>query len=139
MSRLALSCLALIVSSAVFQPLAAAPASDPSSALSEASSLSLEGAVALVDGVATGSSYVLIALEPLGEGALAVFEASATGVQVSLELSGAAAEFAGRQIGSVVEVAAMAGGSALMLAGEVIAFVPDQLSQSLHHRERLSP
>lgn len=140
-TRTALLCVSLFAASAAFHPLQAAPTPnpDPSSALSEASALSIEGGVALVEGVVAGGSYVLVALEPLGEGVLAVFEATGSSVQFSLELSGAAAEFAGKQIGSVVEVAAMAGGSALMLAGEIIAFVPDQLSQSMHHRERLSP
>lgn len=117
----------------------AEPAGDPSAALSEVSTLSLEGGSALLEGVAVGGSYILVALQPLGEGALAVFEATGTSAQVTFELSGEAAVVAGRAIGEVVEVAALAGGSALMLAGEMIAFVPDELSRSLHHRQRLTP
>jgi hypothetical protein len=130
----------LLVSLLVVAPAARCElAADPSSSLSEASSLSLEGAVALADGVLTGGSYVLVALEPLGEGALAVFSAVGGSAKITLELSGDLVAFAGKRIGEVVELVAMAGGSALMLSGEIIAFVPDQLSRSMHHRRRLTP
>lgn len=114
------------------------PAGGASATLSQASSASFEGGSALVSGLGEGVSYTLVALEPLGEGALAVFEASGTATQVTLELSGEAARAAGRGLGQVVKVVAMAGGAMLELGGAAIAFVPNQLNRSLSHRRKVS-
>ena len=119
-------------------PIYAEPQSDASIALSEASSASFEGGTALISGLAEGVSYTLVALEPLGEGAVALFEGSATAAQISLELTGKAAATAGRHVGEAVELLAVAGGTALSLGGEVIAFVPNELNRSLNHRQRIS-
>lgn len=117
----------------------ASSASNASMALSEASALSLEGASALVGGVAVGTHYVLVSLKPLGKGVLAVFEAAGTSTRISLELSAEVVRGVGMHVGDAVEVVAMSGGQALMLAGSMIAFVPEELARSLHHRQRLSP
>lgn len=119
--------------------LQAEPASDPSTALSNASSASFEGSTALLSGIAEGASYTLVALEPLGEGVLAVFEATGASAGMTLELTGEAARTAGRHLGKVVETAASVGGTALLLGGEMIAFVPNQLTRSRHHQRRLTP
>lgn len=124
--------------SAVLGTAHAEPGGGPSAALSTASTASFEGGSALVTGLSDGVSYTLVALEPLGKGALAVFEASGTATRVTLELTGEAARAAGKGIGKVVEVSAVAGGAVLELGGEVIAFVPNQLNRDLHHRRKVS-
>lgn len=116
----------------------AEPGGGASTTLSQASTASFEGGSALVSGLAEGASYTLVALAPLGEGVLAVFEASGTATRISLELSGAAARAAGRGLGEVVEVVAVAGGAMLKLGGEAIAFVPNQLQRGLQHRRKVS-
>lgn len=133
---LCLGTLAVVLAMSATQ---AAPQSDASQALSEASTLSLEGGVALVEGLAAGSGYVLQAVRPLGEGVLAVFVEVGGSARLTLELSGEAARWAGRHVGAAIEVVAAVGGSALMLAGEMIAFIPDSAVQAMHYRQRVSP
>lgn len=131
--------LSVLLSLLLSQSLAAEPGAGPSNTLSTASTASFQGAAALMSGVREGVSYTLVALEPLGDGALAVFKASGSSTRVALEISGDAVRVAARALGEVLEPVATAGGTLLELGGEVIAFLPNQRVRTMHHRERVRP
>lgn len=88
---------------------------------------STAGAVLVVKGVeasATGTQYVL--------------ERVSDGARASVEVSGKVAGAASTTVGTVVSVSIISAGVVLSVAGQVIAFVPNEVGRALLHNQRVT-
>lgn len=113
----------------------AADPSSPSEAISEVTGSVVLGSIAVV-GI-TGS-VVVDSVTAVGDGIEVVLEGAGQASRATVRLSGAAARGLSIGAGTVLQVAAMAAGHALVLSGKVIAFIPNEVGQVLLHHARAS-
>jgi hypothetical protein len=71
-------------------------------------------------------------------GTVYVLERASDGARASLEIAGKGLGGVSVAVGTVVSVSTMAAGVVLSVAGQVIAFIPNELGRSLLHNERLT-
>ncbi len=147
-------CLSVVVSAALCaQTQSVAFASDPSSALSALSALPVASVVVSSYGASVAASVVValpIALSTSGavlvvksveasaKGAICVLERASDGARVTLELSSRAGRRISVGVGDTMAVSVIAAGATISFAGEVIAFVPNELGRALLHNERVT-
>ncbi len=132
-------------------------ASSPARAQSEASvALSLLP-VALVASVATtasvgaaavsvlpaalstaGAVLVVQTVESTARGTVYVLERASDGARVSVEVTGRTASGVVAGVGTAVAVSVIGTGVLLSAAGEVLAFIPNELGRALLHNERVT-
>ena len=91
------------------------------------------GAVAQASAVLSvaGGTLIVKAVQSTARGSVYVLERVSDGVRVSVEVGAKA-------LGRVVTVSVIAAGTALLVAGEVIAFVPNEVGRALLYNRRLS-
>ncbi|MFO0443227.1 MAG: hypothetical protein ACK50F_02990 [Betaproteobacteria bacterium] len=110
--------------------------------LSEASALSMlplavsVAAPALV--LSAGAGLTVVAVQASGEATVWVLERASDGARASVTVSGAVAGGASLLVGTAVAVTAVSAGWVLSAAGQVIAFVPNEIGKALLHNERLT-
>lgn len=85
-----------------------------------------------------GATLVVKAVESTARGTVYVLERASDGVRVSVELAGKALGTASMGVGTVVTVSVITAGTILSVAGEAIAFVPNQVGRALLHNQRLT-
>ena len=107
-------------------------------AASEASALSAlpigmlsAGPVAIV---AVDANLTVRAVETSADGATWVLERAADGARASVKLAGNASV----TVGSSVVVTAVAAGHVLSVAGQAVAFIPNEIGAALLHNERVT-
>ena len=105
---------------------------------SEASALSAlpigmlsAGPVAIV---AVDANLTVRAVETSADGATWVLERAADGARASVKLAGNASV----AVGSSVVVTAVAAGHVLSVAGQAVAFIPNEIGAALLHNERVT-
>jgi hypothetical protein len=134
----------LIVSAACAALLGAGVAS-PAQAhggLSEASALSMlplavsVAAPALL--LSAGVGLTVVAVEASAHGTVWVLERASDGARASVTVSGAVVGGASLLVGTAVTVTTVSAGLVLSAAGQVIAFVPNELGKALLHNERIT-
>ena len=114
------------------------------SALPLASAVVVGGAVsaaAVVLPVAlsvTGAVLVIKSVELSARGTVCVLERASDGVQVSVAIAARGTERTALAVGKTVQVAVIGAGAVLSIAGEVIAFVPNEIGRALLHNERIT-
>lgn len=126
-----------------------ANAQSEASALSGVSALPLASAVvaseagaaafeasALLSGA--GVQLVVKAVESTARGTVYVLERASDGARVSVEVVGKAVGAASVVAGAVVTTSVIGAGMVLSVAGEAIAFIPNELGRALLHNERLT-
>ena len=86
----------------------------------------------------TGAVLVIKSVEVSARGTLCVLERASDGVQVSIEIAARGAERTALVIGKTVQVAVIGVGAVLSIAGEAIAFVPNEIGRALLHNERVT-
>ena len=100
-----------------------------------------EGAQALVAAplLLSGGAVVLTvsAVEASGKGVKYVLTNAADGVSAVVEVSGQVAGAASVGVGTAVQVSATGTGVILSAAGQVLAFIPNEIGKALMHNERL--
>lgn len=98
------------------------------------------GAVAQASAVlaVAGATLVVKAVESTARGSVYVLERVSDGVRVSVEVGGKALGAASMAVGTVVTVSVIAAGTILLVAGEAIAFVPNEVGRALLYNRRLS-
>lgn len=98
------------------------------------------GAVAQASAVlaVAGATLVVRAEERTARGSVYVLERVSDGVRVSVEVGGRALGAASLAVGTVVTVSVIAAGTILLVAGEAIAFVPNEVGRALLYNRRLS-
>ena len=98
------------------------------------------GAVAQASAVLSvaGATLVVKAVESSARGSVYVLERVSDGVRVSVEVGAKALGAASMAVGTVVTVSVIAAGTILLVAGEAIAFVPNEVGRALLYNRRLS-
>ena len=119
-----------------------ARAHHPEQALSAASTLSaLPVAMSVVAPVALLSGGVVLTVASVQVAANAtewVLVRASDGARVVLRWSGQAAGLASVAVGTAVTVTALSAGHLLSVAGEAVAFIPNELGKALLYNERVS-
>lgn len=114
-----------------------------SNGLSQGSALSVEGVSTLAEGsvevMAASSTLTLEAINATANGAHVVLKGASTAATVSVEVTPEIAGYLAGAIGATVAVVAEASGYALLCAGRMIAFVPNEISRGLMHHARRYP
>ena len=83
-----------------------------------------------------GATLVVKAVEVTASGTLYLLERASDGAQASVRIAGNVASGVVMGVGTVVAVSAIGTGLLLSTAGEVLAFIPNELGKALLHNER---
>ena len=110
-----------------------------STELSEASLVPVAISVALpVVLVAGVGSIVVTGVEASAEGTVWIVENVADGVKGSICFAGRVVGTAAIAVGTVIVVTVVATGMVLSTAGQVIAFIPNEIGRTLSYNQRVS-
>lgn len=85
-----------------------------------------------------GAVLLVKAIEVTARGTVYVLERASDGATASVELTGRAASALSIGVGTGVVVGIIGAGTLLSFAGEVIAFIPNELGRALLHNERIT-
>ncbi|WP_332738258.1 hypothetical protein [Hydrogenophaga sp.] len=85
-----------------------------------------------------GATLVVKAVEVTASGTVYVLERVSDGARASVEVSGRAVSAVSTGVGAVVVVSVIGTGVLLSAAGEVLAFIPNELGRALLHNERIT-
>jgi len=101
---------------------------------------SAAGAVLVIPAVlsVTGTMLVVKAVEVSAHGTVYLLERASDGVRVSVQVLSKVAGAASVGVGATVTVSVIGAGVLLSAAGEVIAFIPNELGLALLHNERVT-
>lgn len=90
--------------------------------------------------VMSGAGVMLVvkAVESTARGTVYVLERASDGVRFSVEIAGRALGTVSVAAGAVVTTSVIGAGIILSVAGEAIAFIPNELGRALLHNQRLS-
>jgi hypothetical protein len=86
----------------------------------------------------SGAVLVVKAVEVSATGTVYVLERASDGARVSVAVAGCGAKAVSAGVGTAVAVGVISAGVVLSVAGEVIAFIPNQLGRALLHNERVT-
>ncbi len=107
------------------------------SRVSQESMLSATGVSVIVAGsvttIASSPTLMVKAVEASAEGAVVILAGGSEAATVSLTVTPEIAAGLSKAIGTTVEVVTESAGYALMHAGKMIAFIPNELSKRLMH------
>jgi hypothetical protein len=127
-SLLALSCT-------LAAPSYAGP-TDLSEASGALSALPIAVVIAAPSVLLAGGTVLLVkSVEASGQGTVWVLERASDGAQASVEVTGRAAGAVSTAVGTTVTASAVGAGMVLSAAGEVIAFIPNELGKALMYHE----
>lgn len=87
---------------------------------------------------AHGAVLMVKSVEASARGAVCVLERASDGARVTLELAARAGRRTSVAVGDSMVVSVAAAGAMISLAGELIAFVPNELGRALLHNERVT-
>lgn len=88
--------------------------------------------------LSAGTVLTVVSVEAVGDTTVWVLERASDGVRLSLRTAGRLAQGAVVSTGIAVTVSVVATGTVLSAAGQVIAFIPNEIGQALLHNERVS-
>jgi hypothetical protein len=88
--------------------------------------------------LSAGVGLTVVAVEASAQGTVWVLERASDGARASVTVSGAVVGGASLLVGAAVTVTAVSAGWVLSTAGQVIAFVPNELGKALLHNERIT-
>ena len=114
--------------------------SEASLVLSALPVASVVGATGSVAGSAVAGAAAVSAV-PVAlavSGTVFVLERASDGARASVELSGRAASATAASVGTAVMVSVIGTGVVLSAAGEVLAFIPNEIGRALLHNERVT-
>ncbi|MEO7254894.1 MAG: hypothetical protein ABIZ64_11755 [Casimicrobium sp.] len=86
----------------------------------------------------TGSTLVIKSVEASVRGTVCMLERVSDGARASVEIAASGVAKTALGVGQTVSVSVIAAGAVLSVAGEVVAFVPNELGRSLLRNERVS-
>lgn len=110
-----------------------------STALSDASTVSVAVSVALPVALVAGvGSLVVTGVEASADGVMWLVETIAEGVQGSIRFAAHAVGATLVAVGTVIAVTVVATGMLLSSAGRVIAFIPNEVGHGLSYNQRVS-
>lgn len=85
-----------------------------------------------------GAVLVVKSIEVTAKGTVYLLERASDGVQVSIEIAGKTAGTVSVGVGTALTVSVIGAGVVLSAAGEVVAFIPNELGKALLHNERVT-
>jgi len=85
-----------------------------------------------------GAVLMVKAVEVSARGTVYLLERASDGVQVSVEVLGKSAAAVSVGVGTMATISAIGAGVLLSAAGEVIAFIPNEIGKALLHNERVT-
>ena len=88
--------------------------------------------------IAASGQIIVNSIEYVGDGAVVVLTASATGVSTTVKLSANAVKQAGLASDAVVSVSVVSTGYLLVASGKALAFIPNEIGQALLHSDKVS-
>jgi hypothetical protein len=86
----------------------------------------------------TGATLVVKSVELSARGAICVLERASDGARVTLDLASRAGRKTSIAVGDAMTVSVISAGATISLAGEAIAFIPNELGRALLHNERVT-
>ncbi|HTD06175.1 hypothetical protein [Undibacterium sp.] len=87
--------------------------------------------------VVASGAVVVDSVEKVADGIIVVFKGASDAGKASLKFTGTVAGGLSLAAGTVVETAAMSTGTMLMVSGQALAFIPNQVGASLLHQSRV--
>jgi len=106
-----------------------------SKGVSDLSAVVVTGSVLTVSGA---GALVVESVETVGDSVVVVLKAVGDGSKATVQFSGKALQGVSVAAGTAVSVVAMSAGHALVVSGQVIAFVPNEAGKALLHHSRVS-
>jgi hypothetical protein len=88
--------------------------------------------------ISAGASFVVLTVSAVGEGTVWVLERASDGARFSVTVAASAVGAVSVATGAVVTTVACSAGWVLSSAGQVIAFIPNELGKALLHNERVT-
>ncbi|KQV50668.1 hypothetical protein ASC95_15055 [Pelomonas sp. Root1217] len=88
--------------------------------------------------LSAGVTLVVVSVEVVGSATVWVLERASDGARISIKASGKLAEGVVVSTGAAVVVSVIAAGTLLSAAGEVIAFIPNEIGKALLYNEQVS-
>jgi hypothetical protein len=88
--------------------------------------------------LSAGATLVVVSVEVVGGATVWVLERVSDGVRLSVKAVGKLAEGVVVSTGTAVMVSVIGAGTLLSAAGEVIAFIPNEIGKALLYNERVS-
>ena len=85
-----------------------------------------------------GSTLVVKSVEASARGTVCVLERASDGARASVEIAARGIEKTSLGVGKTVSVSVIAAGAVLSVAGQVVAFVPNEIGRALPRNERVS-
>ena len=85
-----------------------------------------------------GSTLVVKSVTVSARGTICLLERASDGAQVSVEIAARGVQSAALVVGKTVQIVVVGAGVVLSVAGEAIAFVPNEIGRALMHHERLT-
>jgi len=104
-------------------------------------SVATAGAAALGSAplLAAGTLLTVRAVEASARGTVLLLESASDGGRLSVEVVGRSVGASAAGVGAAVAVSVIGTGVILSAAGEVLAFIPNELGRALLHNERVTP
>jgi len=88
--------------------------------------------------LSAGVTLTVVSVEVVGGATVWVLERASDGVRISLRTAGHVGKSIFVSTGIAVVVSVVGAGTVLSAAGEVIAFIPNEIGKALLHNERVS-
>ena len=88
--------------------------------------------------LSAGTALVVVSVQVVGGATVWVLERVSDGVRISIRTAGKLAEGFAVSTGAAVVVSVIGAGTLLSAAGEVIAFIPNEIGKALLHNERVT-
>jgi hypothetical protein len=88
--------------------------------------------------LSVGVTLVVVSVEVVGGATVWVLERASDGARISLKTAGKLAEGVVVSTGAAVAVSVIGAGTVLSVAGQVIAFIPNEVGKALLYNEKVS-
>lgn len=88
--------------------------------------------------LSAGTALVVVSVEAVSGATVWVLERVSDGVRISVKVAGRVAEGVVVSTGAAVTVSVIGAGTLLSAAGEVIAFIPNEIGKALLHNEKVT-
>ena len=86
----------------------------------------------------TGASFVVVSIQVLADGTVWVLERASDGVRFSVRFGAQVGEASAVAAGTLVVATVVAAGCVLSVAGEAVAFIPNEIGRALIYDERIT-
>lgn len=100
--------------------------------------LSVTATVAPSALLVAGGTLVVVSVTAVAGGTVWVLERASDGARISLRVTGRALAASATLAGTAVVASAVGAGTVLSVAGQAIAFVPNEVGKALLHHEKVS-